>query len=272
VTGIQIFGNLVANPTITSALVVVHGAERNAKSALEHGQTAAKKAGVGSTTLVLAPWFKTKADHPAKGEPVWSSDDWKSGGGKVSSFAVMDDLLAQLADRKRFPKLVNVALAGHSAGGQFVQRYAIFGRAQGSVSYVVVNPSSYCYLGPERPSTDGSTYTVPKTPCAFDRYKYGLARRAGYVAELTAEQARAQYTARRVTILSGGADITHEGALDTSCPAMLQGPHRRARGAYFSQRYPSPSHDRVVIPGVGHDAARMLASPLAWPALFGTGA
>lgn len=269
---IQIFGSLAANPTATRALIVIHGTERNAASAQKHGLIAAKKAGVDKTTLVLAPWFKTRDDKPKTGEPTWSSDDWKSGGGKLSSFQVMDELLTLLADIKKFPSLIHAVVAGHSAGGQYVQRYAAFGNPPLSVSFVVANPSSYCYFGPERPSKDGSTYTVPKTNCkSFDSYKYGLSKRDGYVAKLPGDQVKAQYLSRRVTILSGGADVTHEGGLDTSCAANFQGPHRRARAEYFHAHYPSPTHDRIVIPGVGHDAAKMLASPLAWPALFGTG-
>jgi pimeloyl-ACP methyl ester carboxylesterase len=43
----------------------------------------------------------------------------------VSSFRVYDDLFAWLADRSRFPALKRIVLAGHSGGGQVVQRYAI---------------------------------------------------------------------------------------------------------------------------------------------------
>lgn len=267
-TPIQVFG-LAANTTATRALIVVHGTNRNASDYYRYGQSAAKKAGVAATTLVLAPWFKTKDDHPAKGEPVWTNDQWKSGGGKLSSFAVMDDLITQLADRIRFPRLTHIVVAGHSAGAQFTQRYATFGKASPITSYVVANPSSYCYFDPERPSLDGTRFGIPKSTCGFNKYKYGLDQRTGYVATLSADQARARYLLRRVTILNGGEDTTHDGDLDVSCPAMLQGPHRLARGAYFHAHYPSPTHDRVIVPGVGHDANKMFASTQAWPSLFG---
>ena len=48
---------------------------------------------------------------------------------RVSSFAVLDALLQMLSDRQHWPALDLVVLAGHSAGGQFVQRYAVAGRA-----------------------------------------------------------------------------------------------------------------------------------------------
>lgn len=269
---IQIFGSLTANSTATRALVMVHGTNRNASDYYKYGLAAAKKAGVDKTTLVLAPWFKTKDDKPKIGEPVWTNDQWKEGGGKLSSFQVMDDLLALLADIKKFPALLHVVVAGHSAGGQYAQRYAAFGQPPTSTTFVVANPSSYCYFGPERPSTDGLHFTVPKTKCtSYDAYKYGLNKRSGYVSRLSGDQALTQYLQRRVTVLNGGADTTHDGDLDVSCAANLQGPHRRARGEYFHAHYPSPTHDRVVVPGVGHDAAKMFSSPLSWPALFGTG-
>jgi hypothetical protein len=77
-----------------------------------------------------------------------------------------------------------------------------------------------------------------------------------------------------VTILNGGADTFDNGDLDTNCGAMLQGPNRNARGQYFFQLFhaqePNAPHNRIVVPGVDHDSAGMLSSPLATPILFGT--
>src|SRR3984893_19299219 len=71
----------------------------------------------------------------------------------ASSFEVLDALLARLADRRLFPNLNQVVVAGHSGGAQVVQRYAIAGKGelaltrQGiGVRYVVANPSSYAYF------------------------------------------------------------------------------------------------------------------------------
>lgn len=257
---IPVLGSLAANPTVTRVLVCLHGTDRDPLRYAKLGQAAAKKAGISASTLVVAPWFQTKADRPAKGAPVWGSDSWKDGSGTPSSFAAMDELLALLIDG-RFPNLTRCTLAGHSAGGQFVQRYAALGKASPAVTYVVANPSSYLYFDSHRP--------VAGSCKSFDSYKYGMLKRTGYVGELTPTEALAQYMGRRVTILNGSKDVTDSNDMDTSCAAMRQGKNRLLRGQYHHAQYPSLSHDRVVIPGVGHDAAKIFGHPLAWPALFG---
>jgi hypothetical protein len=41
---------------------------------------------------------------------------------------VLDEMLLALADRTVFPNLARVVVSGHSAGGQIVQRYALFSK------------------------------------------------------------------------------------------------------------------------------------------------
>ena len=59
-------------------------------------------------------------------------------------------------------------LAGFSAGGQLVQRYAAVGKGSDiDLRYVVGRPSSFLYFGAARPEAT--------TGCAdFNRWKYGL--------------------------------------------------------------------------------------------------
>ena len=82
----------------------------------------------------------------------------------------MDALLAHFADKKQFPKVQAITLAGHSAGGQFVQRYALIGGDAPSgvkdFRYVVANPGSYAYLNTVRP--------LPNATCkTFNNWKFG---------------------------------------------------------------------------------------------------
>lgn len=270
----------------TRAVVVVHGTGRNAEGYFERAMQAARAAGVADRTMVIAPWFKAD-DEAGPGEAMWTNDDWKQGYGAqrptgLSSFAVMDDLVTSLADVRRFPNLTHITVTGHSAGGQFVQRYAAFGRAPNqlkrvSVNYVVMNPSSYVYFDDRRPNRNGTAFSVPSSSdCPnYREYKYGLDNRQGYPGRLSAAQATAQYAARRVTIVNGGSDTVDNGDLDTDCQAMLQGPNREARGRYFVQHFrgqhPGAPHNRLVVPGVDHDSERMLSAPVARQVLFGAG-
>jgi hypothetical protein len=283
---LQTFQNmpLTGSVAATHAVVVIHGAGRNAAGYFASMMNAATKAGVVGHTLIVAPWFKTRSDKPDHGEAVWSNDGWKQGDAAitptpVSSFAVIDRLLTSLADRSRFPNLRWITLSGHSAGGQFTQRYAAFGLApnqlsQTPVNFVVANPSSFVYFSPLRPLLTGRFAEPSPSSCpGFDNYKYGMAKRSGYVAALSAAQAEMTYTSRRVTLLTGALDTTDNGDEDTSCQARLEGPNRASRSAnylaYTHRIAPNAPHDRVIIPGVGHDGDAMFASPLSWPSLFG---
>lgn len=263
---------LAGSDQITHAVVVVHGTSRNADGYYEHMMGAAHAAKVTDHTIVVAPHFQVSGDKP-KGTIAWKeNDDWKQGAESagLSSFEVMDDLVGTLANRHRFPNLTSITIAGHSAGAQFTQRYAVFGKAPNQLpwvqfNYLVANPSSFVYLDSWRPS--------PTSRCDFNAYKYGLDGREGYVAELSAEQALAQFAGRRVTIANGGDDTYDNGDLDTSCEGNTQGPNRSARGKTFFDHIkslvPAAPFDYVVVPGVDHDATEMFASPLTWPALFG---
>jgi pimeloyl-ACP methyl ester carboxylesterase len=160
----------------------------------------------------------------------------------ISTYAVFDAMLERLATRTLFPKMQEVVVIGHSAGGQIVQRYAAVGvgpdRLAGSgvnVHFVVANPSSYLYFDTWRPQ--------PQHGCSeYNDWRYGLVDAPAYVTG-SASQLERRYAARDVTYLLGTADtIPNEWDLDTSCAAEAQGPYRFARGknyiAYMRMRDP----------------------------------
>ena len=270
-TKVKVFDNLslAGDAQADRALVVIHGTGRNASGYYDRAMSATQSAGASDHTIVVAPLFS---------KSKWSDDDWKDGSGRHSSFEVLDEILASLADHRRFPNLKHITITGHSAGGQFTQRYAAFGRAPNalpwmSMNFVVMNPSSFVYFGPERPNANGSSFAVPSGCSGYNDYKYGLDGRTGYPGELTNQQVLTQYLSRRVTIVNGGADSFDNGDLDSSCQANLQGPNRLTRGQFFYQHihalYPSAPQDYVVVPGVDHDSDEMLGSGLVRPMLFG---
>jgi hypothetical protein len=275
---------LTGSAAVTHALVVVHGAGRDPVATFTGMMQAAGKAGAASDTLVLAPFFKAQQDKPGPDEAMWTDDGWKQGDGAVrpkgvSSFEVMDQILGALATKARFPNLTHITLVGHSAGGQFTQRYAALGLGPNllrgvQIDYVVANPSSYLYFDQERPADGGKAFGNPSSACAdYDRYKYGLEGRTGYTARLTPAQVVANYTSRRITYLQGGDDATQNGDMDTDCGANVQGPNRLLRGQYYFARmhalYPYAPHTRIVVPGIAHDHYDLFESPQAMPLLFG---
>lgn len=280
---------LTDDAKISHAVIVVHGTGRNAQSYFGGMLEAASEVRGGTDTLILAPNFQAPDDDPDRAEARWDDDGWKIGDNALrpealSSFAVMDQILTKLADKNTFPNLTRITLAGHSAGGQYVQRYAALGRAPATltgveVDYVVANPSSYLYLNRYRPDpTDptGRHFTVPApTPCKYNNYKYGLDNRNQYGAQLSTEAIITQYIGRRVTYLLGGEDRQDNHSLDTGCEARMQGSSRYERGVsyynYIQVYFPTSTHHLVVVPGVGHDHNAMFTSPQGVSVIFGAG-
>ena len=166
--------------------------------------------------------------------PGSPADDWRGGGDasgtEISSFAVVDDVLAALGDRSRFPNLRRVVMTGYSAGGQFVGRYVATGkggvRDGVTLEYVAMAPSTELWL-------NGNV-----------RWHYGLKDRPRYSEHLTEGQILANLSSRRVWRGCGKADVKGMPitSLD-SCPeAMAQGANRYERFRNFEKylkRYPS---------------------------------
>ncbi|HEY9479146.1 MAG TPA: alpha/beta fold hydrolase, partial [Gemmatimonadaceae bacterium] len=230
------------NPGITRALIMVHGASRNPDHYFETATAAAFLAGALENTIVIAPRFAASRDSVAANEVVWPNrgDTWRSGGMStsnpdLSSFDFADELLRKLADKKVFPNLTKIVVAGHSAGGQFATRYEMASKVHDSlgvqVSYVVANPSSYAWPVASRPLAVGDADTVDvykesmgdgaeevhsnfkygpfdsTSAPSYNRWPKGLDDRRGYTAGMTDDQLRKNLVDRPVTYLLGQVDV-----------------------------------------------------------------
>lgn len=271
-------------PDITRAVLVLHGVLRNADVYYRTALTAQAAAGdAGRTSLMIAPQFLAARDmepnHVPRNTLYWRSDDWEAGDdaqgpSPISSYAALDAILVRLADRKLFPALTQVVVAGHSGGGQVVQRYAIAGQGEDAlarvgvaVRYVVANPSSYAYFSPDRPQPTGS---CP----GFNAWKYGMEHLPPFLAGRSAAVLEQRYVSRRVIYLLGTADTNpNHTALDKSCMGEAQGPFRYARGKSYvatmrARDGGTPNHLQWDVPGVGHDGDKMFTSACGMAALF----
>lgn len=271
-------------PQVTRALIIVHGRLRNAQTYLHSGVDAARQAGVGAETLVIAPQFLNQADvkrnHLSDQVLRWHGNDWMGGAsstgpGQISSFGALDQIIKHLSDRKLFPALKQIVVAGHSGGGQVVQRFALTGHAHPtlqtegiSLRYVVANPSSYAYFSPQRPVK----FDAARCP-DFNDWKYGMQNLPDYAKGQGPQQLEQAYVSRDITYLLGQQDTDpNHPALDKSCEAETQGAYRLIRGHnyfdYLKLRHPQLSHRLVEVPGVGHDGDKMFTSPEGQKALF----
>lgn len=287
-----------ASPGIERAFIMVHGTNRNAKEYFRWSLGATLVADKLETTAVVAPHFKARTaagrgDEVAPGELFWTNDAWKAGeaalNGKQFSFDVMDRILECFNDAGRFPDLKEVVVAGHSAGGQYVQRYAATNpmepKMRVPVRYVVANPSSYVYLNELR-LRSGATcsekgtctgefvkYWDAANCTTYNDYRYGLEKLTGYAARTAPEQIREQFAKRKVTYLVGELDTrTDDPNLDKTCPAVSQGANRRERGVifwnYMKGQFSAP-HEFAIAPGCGHAAVCVFAGPAGVKAVFG---
>lgn len=289
-------------PSVVRALLIFHGKLRNADVYNRSGLEAIHTAGeAGKGTLLLTPQFLSEEDVDAFHLPPsvlrWGPEAWMGGEnalhGGPSSFDAIDAILMLLANRQLFPNLRRVVLAGHSGGGQVMQRYAVVGRggetlmrAGVHVRYVVANPSSYLYFSPERPVLNPKgdfTFGTPVKSCngKYDHWKYGVNDPPPYLGTDDFKHLEDRFVRRDVIYLLGTNDIDpNHPALDKSCSGEDEGPYRFFRGkAYFrylENRHPelmqtSASQQLWFVPGVEHDGDKMLNSTCGLAALFDLG-
>lgn len=180
------------NDNITSALIFVHGINRDGDNHFRTALAAAFLADRLNNTVIVAPRFASNSGAPgnqvgdcrdslAAKEANWVCetqrvDTWRFGGGevdndKVTSFDFMDEIVRRVARKQVFPNLRSIVVAGHSAGGQFVARYEMSNTVHDSVpipiSYVVSNAAAYPYVDDLRPTATAIPKTFAAAPPGF---------------------------------------------------------------------------------------------------------
>lgn len=280
---------------IREVVFIQHGLRRNGDGYYATGAELLKASGQNpDEVLLIAPNFPGTPDAAKHFDnmPVWTVQGWISGedaasGVKVSSLQVLDDLVAYVTDKSRFPAVTKVTVAGHSAGAQIVHRYAVLNnvdeavRARGiDLRYVVANPSSYLYFTPDRPVAPDYKRFAPYSTAVcsgYDKYRYGMQDMVAYAKGADGKTLYRRYMQRQVTYLVGSKDNDpNHRVLDKSCGAEAEGPTRLQRArAYW--RYDSflgapdqtSTHRSFEVVGVGHDQSRMFGSQCGAQAVFG---
>ena len=188
-------------------------------------------------------------------KPGLPDDDWRGGGDangtQLSSYDVIDTLLAKFSDRKLYPNLKRIALVGFSAGGQFVGRYVAVGKglpeSDIEIIYAAMAPSTQLF------------------PASGEIWHYGLKNRPRYSLNLGEEQILENLRTRRCFYACGLRD-TLERDLDKTPPAMRQGKNRYVRFLNFKSMVESDSVWKAnstfhVFETLGHQAYAAYADP-----------
>lgn len=308
------------NPAIRRGLILIHGANLMAAYYFRTGTAAALLAGALDNTIVISTYFldphvgKRRPAKPAwhrqPNEVVWPEGrvSWRDGGisptdSALSSYDYVDEIVRKLADKKVFPNLAKIVIAGFSAGGQYVNRYEmankVDGRVKGvAISYVVADPSSFAWPAAVRPLPVGDAspgspaedykestgknatkahtdftygpFNASKAP-NYNRWPYGLEDLKGYTAGMSAKQLRKNLVKRSVTYVEGQVDTLPISEFDSSPDADAQGPQRRARGeAYvkYVDRYLGAKQKLIIAPGCSHNSRCVLTADNVLPLLF----
>lgn len=237
-------------------LVSLHGLGRNVAGYRDYAVPLAERLGL----LVVAPLFDRERfptwryqtgglvrDQKAAGEfSVEPAENWTG--------QVVLQIIASVRAAEGRPDLPYY-LVGHSAGGQALSRFAAFVLHEAR-RIVIANPSTYLW------------------PTRGERFPYGF---GGLPDALSNDAAIRRYLAQPVTILLGTADVNRGASLNVRAGAERQGMNRYERGINTFHAAQQAAKERgwafnwrlVAVPGVGHSARRMFASPQAAEALSG---
>jgi len=295
-----------ANPRVTRALVMIHGASRNADHYFETSTAAGFLAGALDNTIIIAPRYAAGNDTVAQNEIKWpeGGNSWRAGGFSptvttISSFDLVDEIVRRLANKRTFPNLTKIVIAGHSAGGQFATRYEMANKVHSTpgvaISYVVANPSSYAWPAAVRPQPTGDadpatadkealepngeklhtnftfgSFDSTKAP-NYNKWPAGLENRSGYTAGMTDDQLKKQLVERPTTYLLGQVDVLPLGGFDRSATAMAQGPTRRARGEAFFKYVTETlgaKHDAIIVSECGHNDRCIFTTNAVFSSIF----
>jgi pimeloyl-ACP methyl ester carboxylesterase len=229
-----------------SLLMVFHGIARNAQSYRDYTRALADRL----CLLVAAPVFEEQAfpgwryqrGGIVKNAAVQSRRDWTGN--------VVVDLVAWVREQEGRP--IAYSLFGHSAGGQFLDRLAAFVPTEAR-RIVVANAGNYVF-----PSLEVDA-------------PYGLGK---VYSGADGEAALRRYLEQPLTIYLGQAD-TRDDERNNHPDVLAQGRSRYQRGSNVFNAAKSLAQARdwrfnwrlVELPGVGHDARKMLSAPQASEAL-----
>jgi hypothetical protein len=261
---------------VYTAWIVIHGSGRNADDYLCTAMAsllASRSNSSNKNILVIAPWFAAPEDGPIKlANQDASGDDnmlqwidhgpvphtWRYGAdsiqGGISSYETVDAIVGYLSHAQaQFPNLRHIVVAGHSAGGQFVHRWAllsnspVWGDTHENMGAVQVGTRT-------TRSQDSTTTIVSTTEASTLRLR---SQRQDFDEQLLQEQGRSLtlrvvvansrsycYMDHRRTFGNNGTLQTPDPKLIASCPAYNTWQWGLDDGGILE---PVPYKDRAVI-------------------------
>lgn len=260
---------------LENAVIVVHGQNRNADEYFSWLTSTFNNADLSNNTILISPFFKDQNDA-GPGDIHWRTSGWREGQNSsdatgLSSFAVIDELIAQLANKDRFPVLKKVIITGHSSGGLWTQVYAAANRAENlntglGFEYVVANSQYFYYPDEVRYNESSQIFVEPVGCSTFSQWPLGFANPPAYLSGIPEATVNQQLIERKVTYLLGNGPQADPTLNTNDCEATLLGSSRFRRGEnahlLMQTNYPTNNqHQKVVVEGIGHNGQQMYQSP-----------
>ncbi len=258
---------------LTQAVIVVHGQNRDADNYYQYLTASLQGMNLSANTLLIAPWFKNEADADAE-DLYWSTSAWREGGTSsgaltLSSYAVVDSLIAALANSALFPTMQRVIVTGHSSGGMFTHTYAAANNIdhegmKPSLDYVVANSQYFYYPSDMRLDEATGTFVTPIDCPGYNSWPFGFTNHPAYINLSDHDAYNNRLAGRAITYLLGN-DTSNDTPLNTTnCHATLLGSTRYQRGenmfAFMNEFFPGNRHERVIVESIGHNGQLMYAS------------
>ena len=260
---------------LTAAIIVVHGANRDADNYFSYLSTTLQQENLSDKVALIAPSFQNDAE--AEGDEFyWTNTGWRSGNNSldandVSSFELVDAIIDRLADKSHFPVLEKVVITGHSSGALFAHLYGAANKAENrhpdlQFEYISGNNQYFYYPGDERINESSNELFFPSGCTGYNFYPLGYNVVPDYVAGTLEMEFNDQFVHRSITYLLGNGNTPDPALNTTDCSATLLGSSRYKRGEnmyqYMELKYPSEhNHSRVLVEGIGHDGKGMYQSP-----------
>ena len=233
--------------------------------------------------LIISPAFYRKDKTTLKDVVLWQTDPfWGNNRAlfqnkemTVSAFEILDDFISQLLSSGNFPHIKQIVILGHSAGGQFVNRYAaantFMDKHTTPVKFLVMAPSSYLYFSPKRANDATRThFEIPDMKkTGYNQWGYGLEKLYGFHKKhnITAQKMEKRYPGLKIRYLVGSKDERLSITLDMNTEAMLQGLNRKIRAMtyynHLQEHFGSDitqHQDFFIIDGIGHSAKDLIES------------
>lgn len=176
--------------------------------------------------------------------------------------------MTYFANKAIYPNLNQIVVAGHSLGGQTINRYAVLGKNLGlstPIRYWMGNPNDYAWMTTDRPTSPSPADTCP----SYDAWRQGLSSATPPYADALVGAGRdavlANYNSKSRIWAKGTLD---QGDDSSSCAPYTVGATRDDRFYETIKRYPPTGNDNVDYVAAGHDAGAMMASSAGLARLF----